>query len=73
MADEDRGPRASITIGRKVNDGNYGSYDLSITVSDLYADTTLEEIEQTLQASRMSYSAMVERLKVRLTNLRTST
>lgn len=71
MADEelDR-PKVAVGIEMKVNLGNYESAQASLHLSGLHADATVEEIDELLDAGKLAYSRMVERLRAQIAEAR---
>lgn len=70
MTDEDAQELTStISISRKVSDGNYGGAEAFISVSGISVGTTAEEVEELLDTTKIVYDAMKGRLQQRITDL----
>lgn len=56
----------TVSIDRKVSDGQYGSYGMFVSVSGITEDTAPEEIEAVLESGKMGYGLMVKFLRQRI-------
>jgi hypothetical protein len=71
MSDEERVlPRAAVSIERTVNLGNYENVKVFMSIADLTAETTDEEIEEVIETQERAYGVLRERIKERTNELK---
>ena len=66
----DSPPKVTMSVGMKVNLGNYESADVSIILSQVPVGATAEEVDEMLDTGRIVFERMRERLKEKVRNLR---
>jgi len=66
----DSPPKVTMSVGMKVNLGNYESADVSIILSHVPVGATAEEVDEMLDTGRIVFERMRERLKEKVRNLR---
>lgn len=59
----------TVSISRKISDGNYGSSELFISLAGVTKDTTEEEMDDTLAQSKIAYSKVVGNLRLKVASL----
>lgn len=59
----------TVTIERKLNDNNYGHGQAFLSISNITKDTTLEEIEEELDAQDIAFKAIKKRVLARVQEL----
>jgi hypothetical protein len=70
MCQEDRLPRVSVSLGRKINMGNYESLDVHVSLSGFTAETTEEEMEAAIANGRVGYNLVVGEINRRVRAIR---
>jgi hypothetical protein len=63
-------PRAAVSIERKVNMGNYESAAVFMSISDLTADTTDEEINEVIETQARAYEVLKGRVREEVSRIR---
>lgn len=63
-------PKITVTIGRKVTDGNYGSADCSVCISQLPFNADEEMIQKALETSNIAFGPMLDDLRKKIANIR---
>ena len=63
-------PRISVSIGRKINLGNYESVDIFMACSGIESGATVEEIEELLVTGERAFKLLEGRLGVKIQELK---
>jgi hypothetical protein len=63
-------PRAAISASARVNRGHGETADVFIAISDIDVDTTEEEIDEAIDATKLAWRKVVAKLRVRTKQLR---
>ncbi len=67
MSEETKKPiTVHVTLGRKVNLGNYESADVNIGIAGIPAGATDEDIEKALTTAGLAFKSLREELKARV-------
>ncbi len=64
------GLRVAVGLSRKVGLPNYGSAEVSLHLSGITASTTDDEIDEALDAGRIAYDKMRERIALKVAGIR---
>lgn len=72
MSTSDETVRTSVSLSMKVNLGNYESAELWLSVSNVGADTTEEEIEAALDTGKLAYDRIRGRMRGEVLRLKGS-
>lgn len=71
MPEEQDDRRICVTLGQRVTLGNYERAELSVCLSGIPAGATEADIEEMLDTSHIAYKLIRERLKERVSEIRT--
>lgn len=67
MSDE---PTVSVSASMKVNLGNYESADIFLSVTNIAAGTTPEQIDAALETGKLAYDRIRERVRIEVNALK---
>ena len=63
-------PRISVSIGRRLNLGNYESVDIFMSVSGVEPGTTTEEIEELLITGDRAFQLLKTRIGAKISEIK---
>ena len=72
MKDENGSPKLSsgVSVSRKIGLPNYGNAEVSLWLSGLTKDTTDAEIDEALDATKIVYLKIAERIKAKINEIK---
>ncbi len=72
MKDENGKPVLSsgISVSRKIGLPNYGNAELSLWLAGITKETTEAEIDEALDATKIVYTKMADRIKVKVAEIK---
>ena len=63
MAEDTRPLTATVSLGRKISDSDFGSFDHFLSIHSITAETTDEEMEAVLETTRVAFSREVAHMR----------
>lgn len=72
MSETEDGIRCSVSLSQKVNLGNYERAEVFMSLSNVPADATVEDINAALDAGKIVYDALRQRMRIKVAAARES-